>query len=146
MKFIAPFVALIHSIDSFKLLQEVNKQGAKINRKIKVLLQFHIAEEESKFGLSIEDEKVFLGNKEFALLQNIEICGVMGMATFTNNEIQIKKEFNHLKTIFNSLQRKYFAEQKSFKEISMGMTSDYPLAIECGSTMLRIASAIFGNR
>ncbi len=146
VKYIAPFVKMIHSIDSLKILAEINKQALKNNRIIDCLLQFYIAEEETKFGLDIQEANDLLNSLEFSQLKNIRICGVMGMATFTDNEIQIRKEFSNLKRIFNQIKKNFFAEAPFFAEISMGMTDDYTLAIEEGSTMVRIGSAIFGKR
>ncbi len=146
IKYIAPFVSLIHSIDSFKLLCEIDKMGKKYDRKIPCLLQFHIAEEESKFGFDIEEVEQMLNSEGFNQLKNVVIHGVMGMATYTDDTEQIKKEFNHLATVFHALKDKYFVNNLKFKELSMGMTEDFELAIEQGSTMVRIGSAIFGNR
>lgn len=146
VKFIAPFVKLIHSIDNFNLLKITNKEAEKNNRIIDCLLQFHIAEEETKFGLDLKESMEILKNPELKELKNIRICGVMGMATFTENQTQIRKEFNHLKNIFLKLKIQYFSNKKEFKEISMGMSEDYLIAIEEGSTMVRIGSSIFGAR
>lgn len=146
VKYIAPFVSLIHSIDSFKLLKEVNKEGKKNDRVIDCLLQFHIAEEDSKFGLSMDEANEILASKEFVEMRNISIIGVMGMATFTDNELQVSNEFRNLESYFNVLKSHYFKFNDSFKEISMGMSGDYKLAIEEGSTMVRVGSSIFGSR
>jgi len=146
IKYIAPFVSLIHSIDSYNLLQEVNKHAAKLQRTIPCLLQFHIAEEDTKFGFSWKEAEMMLQDHHFYLLQNIEIQGVMGMATFTEDQNQIIKEFRHLHDIFIHLKELYFANNNHFKEISMGMTDDYQLAIAEQSSMVRIGSAIFGVR
>ncbi|MDR1346758.1 MAG: YggS family pyridoxal phosphate-dependent enzyme [Bacteroidales bacterium] len=143
IKYIAPFVALIHSIDSYNLLQEVNKQAIKYNRIIPCLLQFHIAQEDAKFGFSWEEAIEMLNDTQFSALQNIEIQGIMGMATFTDNQVQISHEFHWLHHIFQQLKSDYFASNEQFKEISMGMTGDYLLAIAEKSTMVRIGSAIF---
>lgn len=145
VKYIASFVSLIHGIDSFKLLQIVNKEGEKNNRKINCLLQFHIAREETKFGLSIDEAEEFLNNEEFKSLNNINICGVMGMATYTENEDTIRSEFRELVYIFNQLKGTYFSNS-DFKEISMGMSGDYKIAIEEGATIVRIGSLLFGTR
>jgi PLP dependent protein len=145
VKFMAPFVSLIHGVDSLKLLEEINKQAIKNNRKIDCLLQIHIAEEETKFGLDEKELNEILSSTTFQEMKNIRIVGLMGMATFTNNQEQIKKEFTHLKSIFdktNQLQTSNFKIQT----LSMGMSGDYQLAIECGSTMVRIGSSIFGGR
>ena len=138
VKFMAPYVSLIHGVDSLKLLEEINKQALKNNRIIDCLLQIHIAEEETKFGLNNDELADLLVSESFKNLKNINIVGLMGMATFTENQIQIKKEFEHLKSIFDQV--------KILKTLSMGMSGDYQLAIECGSTMVRIGSSIFGGR
>ncbi len=146
IKYIISYVSLIHSIDSFNLLKEVNKEAKKCNRVVDCLLQFHIATEESKFGLSKEEAHEILSDPEFKELNNVNILGVMGMATFTDNEDEIRKEFRYLKSIFDFLKQKYFFQQRQFKEISMGMSSDYLLAIEEGSTLVRVGTAVFGER
>ena len=146
VKYIAPYASLIHSIDSLKLLTEVNKQAQKNDRIIDCLLQFHIAMEESKFGLSLEEVQELLTSNEFSSLKNINIVGVMGMASFINNEEQVRNEFASLKHIFNQLNNGFFQRSETFKTISMGMSGDYKLAIEEGSTMVRVGSAIFGIR
>lgn len=146
VKYIAPFVHLIHGVDSFNLLKEINKQGQKNGRRISCLLQFHIAQEDTKFGLSLEEAKAFLAGPEFYLLDHVRICGVMGMATFTENTTQIRQEFQNLQAIYQQLQSSYFSSNSEFKEISMGMSDDYPIAIEEGSTLIRVGSRIFGNR
>jgi len=145
VKFMAPFVSLIHGVDSLKLLQEINKQALKNNRIIDCLLQIHIAEEETKFGLDENELNELLSSSEFKEMKNIRILGLMGMATFTEDQNQIKKEFIHLKTIFDSIQS-IENENLKLNTISMGMSGDYLLAIECGSTMVRIGSSIFGGR
>ncbi|MFV5700812.1 YggS family pyridoxal phosphate-dependent enzyme [Flavobacterium sp. XS2P12] len=147
VKFMAQFVSLIHGVDSLKLLQEINKQAQKNNRIIDCLLQIHIAEEETKFGLDEEELASLLSSNEFQELKNIRIVGLMGMATFTNNKDQIKKEFTHLKSIFDAILSTDAINRVSTVSIlSMGMSGDYQLAIECGSTMVRIGSSIFGGR
>ncbi|TNF26157.1 MAG: YggS family pyridoxal phosphate-dependent enzyme [Bacteroidetes bacterium] len=146
VKYIAPFVSLIHSVDSSKLLKEINKEAARNGRIIPVLLQFHIAEEESKFGLNWEEAEALLTSDEFRGMRNIRVVGVMGMATFTENKNQVRKEFGSLKNIFERLKANHFAEEPSFKEISMGMSGDYTIAIQEGSTMVRLGSSIFGSR
>jgi len=138
-------VSLIHGVDSLKLLAEINKQAKKNNRIIDCLLQIHIAEEETKFGLDENELNEILSSEAFQELKNIRIVGLMGMATFTENQNQIKKEFTHLKSIFNKLQPLQ-NEHSQLNTISMGMSGDYQLAIECGSTMVRIGSSIFGGR
>ncbi len=146
VKYIAPFVAMIHSVDSFKLLREINKQASKHNRSIDCLLEFHIAEESTKFGLNIEEAEEILLHPDIKTLSNIRICGVMGMATYTDDTQQIHREFAHLREIFDHLKKKFFSGEPSFKEISMGMSGDYKIAIEEGSTIVRIGSKIFGAR
>ncbi len=147
VKYMAPFVSLIHGIDSLKLLEEVNKQAKKNNRIIECLLQVYIAEEESKFGLNEEElnEMITRVQQNKSEFENIKIVGLMGMATFTNNQNQIKKEFSRLKTIFNQYSNLNTANCQ-LSTLSMGMSGDYSLAIECGSTMVRIGSSIFGGR
>jgi len=146
VKFIAPFVHLIHGVDSLKLLKVIDDEGKKNNKQIGCLLQFHIAEEDTKFGLSLSESKEILESKEFKNLGNVFIAGVMGMATYTENTQQIRNEFKSLKTIFNALKNEYFSAIKNFSEISMGMSDDYQIAIEEGSTMIRVGSKIFGER
>ena len=145
VKFMAPFVSLIHGVDSLKLLQEIDKQALKNDRVIDCLLQMHIAEEETKFGLDENELNALISSSDFKEMKNIRILGLMGMATFTEDQNQIKKEFTHLKTIFDSVQ-KLEIENCNLNTISMGMSGDYKLAIECGSTMVRIGSSIFGGR
>jgi len=146
IKYIAPFVTLIHSVDSLKLLVAINKEAVKANRVIDCLLQVYIAEEETKFGLSVEELTELLESEEYKQLTHVRVCGVMGMATFTDNEDQIRKEFKSLKTIFTNLKNSYFPNTDSFRHISMGMSGDYAIAIEEGSTMIRVGSSIFGHR
>jgi len=146
IKYIAPFVNMIQSVDSFRLLQEINKAAFKNERVIPCLLQFHIAREEAKYGFSLEEAIQMLDDYEFQRLSNIEIRGVMGMATFTQDEYLIRTEFNNLFSHFNQLKDRYFSQNPDFCEISMGMTDDYKLAIQEGSTIIRIGSGIFGDR
>ncbi|MBO7468707.1 MAG: YggS family pyridoxal phosphate-dependent enzyme [Bacteroidales bacterium] len=146
IKYIIPFTRLIHSIDTFNLLQAVNKEAVKHDRVVDCLLQFHIAEEETKFGLSMEEAKDILNSEIFKAMNNVRICGVMGMATNTDDMVLVRKEFKHLKDIFTTLKSKYFADCEWFKEISMGMSHDYPIAIEEGATLVRVGSKIFGER
>lgn len=146
VKFIAPFIHLIHGIDSLKLLSIIDKEGQKNKRIVNCLLQFHIAEESTKFGLSLEEAKAILVSVEFQLLKNVAVTGVMGMATYTDDKNQIRNEFRVLKNIFNTLKNEYFSDSKKFKEISMGMSDDYQIAIEEGSTLIRVGSKIFGER
>ena len=146
VKYIAPFVHLIHGVDSFKLLKEINKEGVKCNRIIPCLLQFHIAQEESKFGFSFEEAQEMLESNEFVELQHVAIHGVMGMASFTEDENQIHEEFQTLHNYFQLIKSHYFKFNTDFKEISMGMSGDYKIAMEEGSTMVRVGSTIFGSR
>ena len=148
VKYIVPFVHLIHSVDSFKLLLEIEKQAAKINRQVSVLLQMHIAQEETKFGL---DRKELVEILEYHsnnpnLLSHIRIKGLMGMSSLTDNEEQVRNEFNQLKNLFTFCQESYFLTQPDFNILSMGMSGDYPIAIEEGSNMVRIGSLLFGER
>lgn len=145
-KYIAPFVNMIHGIDSFKILKAVNKEARKNNRVIPCLLQFHIAQESTKFGFSEEEAREMLESEAFAAMKNITIAGVMGMATFTDDEQQVRNEFKSLKSIFEKLKNNYFPNEPQFKEISMGMSDDYSVAVEEGSTIVRIGSIIFGAR
>lgn len=145
VKFMAPYVSLIHGVDSLKLLEEINKQALKNNRIIDCLLQIHIGEEETKFGLDEQELNDLLTSDLFKNLNNIKIIGLMGMATFTENQNQIKKEFEHLKSIFDKLQN-LKTNNCQMNTLSMGMSGDYQLAILCGSTMVRIGSSIFGGR
>ena len=146
VKYMAGFVHLIHGVDSLKLLIEINKQAKKVNRIQDILLQFYIAQEDTKFGLDISEAQEILNSIEFQQLKHIRVCGVMGMASNTSNEKQVASEFRNLKQIFDELQTKYFPKQDTFKEISMGMSGDYQLAISNGSTMVRVGSKIFGGR
>ncbi len=146
VKYIAPFVSLIHSVDSYKLLNEINKEAAKNKRVIDCLLQVHIAREESKFGLNENEIHALLNSTEYKDLKNIRIKGVMGMATFTSNPGELRDEFRTLKKIFEQLKSDYFIGKPFFSELSMGMSNDYKIAIEEGSTMVRIGSLIFGAR
>lgn len=145
VKYMAPYVYLIHGVDSFKLLQEINKQALKNNRIINCLLQVYIAQEETKFGLDQNELADILYHTELQHLQNINIVGLMGMASFTENQSQVKTEFTHLKQLFDQYKNiKTF--NINFKYLSMGMSGDYQLAIACGSNMVRIGSNIFGTR
>ena len=146
IKYIIPYVSLIHSIDSLNLLKEVNKEAAKKGRRVDCLLQFHIAQEDTKFGLSYDEAEELLSSTEYKQMENIRIVGVMGMATFTDNNNQVSAEFATLRDIFDRLKKEYFSTEESFCELSMGMSDDYPLAIEQGSTLVRVGSAIFGKR
>jgi len=146
LKFIAPFIDTIHSIDSLKLLKEVDKEAAKFNRKIKVLLQIHIAEEEHKFGFSFDEIKQLLKKQTFDSFPHIVIAGLMGMATFTDEREKVRNEFRNLSSFFKKIKTDYFAESDFFRELSVGMSDDYPIAVEEGSTIVRIGSKIFGAR
>ena len=147
VKYMASFVAMIHSIDSLKLLQEVDKQALKNSRVINCLLQIYIAQEETKFGLSEEEACEILDSEEFKSMKNVRIVGVMGMATFTDNQEQIRLEFRSLKSFFESLKTEYpVAENLALREVSMGMSGDFLIAAEEGSTLVRVGSAIFGSR
>jgi len=146
VKYIAPFVQLIHGVDSLKLLKVIDAEAKKNDREIKCLLQFHIAEEETKFGLTLIEAREILESKEFKSYNNVIVAGVMGLATYTENEGQIRKEFRVLNVIFNTLKNEYFSDDKNFNEISMGMSDDYHFAIEEGSTLIRVGSKIFGER
>lgn len=146
VKYIAPFINLIHSVDSLKLIQEINKQALKHDRIIDCLLQLEIADEETKFGMDMAEAIEFLRSKEFQELKNVRICGVMGIATLTDNPKMTAEEFYELKTFFNGLKDTFFRKDPAFKEISMGMSGDYKLAIEEGSTLIRLGSTIFGGR
>ena len=145
IKYIAPFVAMIHSVDSFKLLQEINKEAKKNNRIINCLLQIFIAQEETKFGLSPEEAEEILQSSQLNSLENIKIAGLMGMASNTEDLDQVRSEFHGLKTLFESF-KKYNNDRVSMQEISMGMSGDYNIAAEEGSTFVRVGSAIFGSR
>lgn len=147
VKYMAPYVSLIHGVDSFKLLEEIDKQAQKCERVIPCLLQMFIAEEETKFGLDKNELEQILSSEEFKALKNVKVVGLMGMATFTDNQIQVKKEFTQLNDIFVQCKKQYgIQDNLDLSIISMGMSNDYTLAIECGSTMVRIGSNIFGNR
>ena len=146
VKYIAPFVAMIHSIDSFKLLQEVNKQAAKHHRVIDCLLQIFIAQEETKFGLSEEEAKALLASEDFKALKNVRIVGLMGMASNTEDDEQIRQEFRGLRKFFDELNSTLCTENSTLTELSMGMSGDYLIAAAEGSTLVRVGSAIFGSR
>ncbi len=146
VKFVVPFALYIHSIDSLKLLNEVNKEAVKNNKVVNCLLEIYIASEESKMGLDLTEVFKILSSPEFQQMQNVRICGVMGMATFTENTDLIRKEFQNLKAGFDSIKTNHFKNNPYFKEISMGMSGDFHIAIEEGSTMVRIGTAIFGKR
>ncbi len=146
IKYMAPYVSMIHGIDSYKLLCEVNKQAEKVQRTIDCLLQLHVAQEETKFGFSLEECRDMLSMGLWKELKNIRICGLMGMASNTNDEEQIKGEFKALHTFFNEIKETFYANSPWFCELSMGMSHDYRIAITEGSTLVRVGSKIFGNR
>lgn len=146
IKFISPYVSLIHGVDTVKLLNEINKEGKKINRVIPCLLQIHIAEEESKFGFSKTECIDFFQSGEWIELKNIKIYGLMGMATLTEDMEKVRSEFKQLKSLFDEIKQTWFPSDNSFCEISMGMSDDYHIALNEGSTLVRIGSAIFGPR
>jgi len=146
VKYIAPFVSLIHGVDSLKLLKTINKEAKKKDRVIDCLLQFHIATESTKFGLNREEAVAILDDEQYRSFENVRIAGVMGMATYTDDKGQVRNEFRSLKKIFDDLKAECFADKQYFKEISMGMSGDYKIAIEEGSTLVRIGSSIFGAR
>jgi pyridoxal phosphate enzyme (YggS family) len=146
VKYIAPFIHLIHAVDSLKLLQEINKQALKNERTINCLLQIHIAKEEHKFGMSQDELIDLISDEKFRSLSNIRVVGLMGMATFTDDEDQIRSEFNSLKHIFDFTKENHHSPNVALKEISMGMSDDYAIAMEEGSTMIRVGSKIFGPR
>lgn len=146
VKYMAPFVHLVHSVDRLKVLKEINKRARQNERVINCLLQFHIAEEESKFGFDLEEAQAMLESETYRNMEHVRLLGVMGMATFTDDQEKVRREFQALRRIFDTLKADYFAGQPDFKEISMGMSGDYPIAQEEGSTMVRIGSLIFGPR
>ncbi len=144
VRHIAGFVALIQSVDSLKLLQTVDREGMKAGRVIPCLLQVHIAREETKFGFVPEELEEIMGSREIHSLQNVRVDGVMGMATYTTDMQQVRAEFAYLRDVFRDLKERFFSKDKAFREVSMGMSGDYPAAIEEGSTMVRIGTLIFG--
>ncbi|MGN0054654.1 MAG: YggS family pyridoxal phosphate-dependent enzyme [Bacteroides sp.] len=146
IKYMIPYVSLIHGIDSYKLLVEVNKQAAKVSRRVDCLLQIHIAKEETKFGFGFEECSCMLQQEEWKRLEHVRICGLMGMATNTDDVEQIKSEFCSLAQFFAEVKATWFANEASFKELSMGMSHDYHEAIDAGSTLVRVGSKIFGER
>ena len=146
IKYIVPYVALIHGIDSYKLLVEVNKQAEKAGKVVNCLLQLHIAEEETKFGFSFDECRDMLAEGEWKTLSNIQLCGLMGMATNTDDNEQIEKEFCSLSSFFKEVKDSWFADTEVFRELSMGMSHDYHQAIAAGSTLIRVGSKIFGDR
>lgn len=146
VKYIAPYIAMIHAVDSYKLLAEIDKQAAKHNRVIPCLLEIHIAQEESKYGFTFDTCRQMLEEGGWKQLKHVCIAGVMGMGTNTDDEKEVEKEFRSLADFFRSLKQDYFSQTDSFKEISMGMSHDYQIAIKCGTTLVRVGSKIFGER
>lgn len=146
VKYIAPYVTMIEAVDSLKLLREIDKQAARNDRVIDVLLELHIAEEESKYGLAPDDCRQLLADGEWRQLQHVRICGLMMMASYVDDETQIRAEFRQARALFDEFKAKYFSDQPSFCERSWGMSHDYPIAVEEGSTMVRVGTAIFGPR
>lgn len=146
VKYMAPFVSLVHGVDSLKLLAEIDRQAKRYRKVINCLLQVYIAEEDTKFGLDEQELEALLASEDFKQMQNVKVIGLMGMATFTDNEEQIRKEFIRLKSIFDRLSEKPSTVNCQLSTLSMGMSGDYRLAIDCGSTMVRIGSSIFGER
>jgi hypothetical protein len=146
VRLVVPFISLIHSVDSFRLLKTIDFEASRINRVVKCLLQIHIAEEETKFGFSMDEINEMIRSEDFRKLNSLIICGVMGMATFTEDTERILKEFRYLAGCFNELRKGYFADEPGFTEISMGMSGDFKIAIGEGSTIVRIGSLIFGER
>ncbi len=146
VKYIAPYIAMIHAVDSYKLLAEIDKQAAKYNRVIPCLLEIHIAQEESKYGFTFDTCRQMLEEGGWKQLKHVCIAGVMGMGTNTDDEKEVEKEFSSLADFFKSLKQDYFSQTDSFKEISMGMSHDYQIAIKCGTTLVRVGSKIFGER
>lgn len=146
VKYIAPYVSLIHSIDSLRLLREVDRQARRVGRRIDCLLQLHIATEETKFGLTVDECTALLESGEWRGMAGVRFCGLMGMASLTDNADQVRSEFRRLSDTFHALQALYFADRPEFRHLSMGMSDDYPLAIREGSNMVRVGSRIFGQR
>ena len=146
VKYIAPYISMIDAVDSLKLLKEIQKQAAKNNRVIDVLLELHIAEETTKYGLTPEACRQLLDEGEWRQMENVRICGLMMMASNVEDEVQIRNEFMTAKRFFDEVKQKYFADADYFKERSWGMSDDYPMAVECGSTMVRVGTRIFGPR
>jgi pyridoxal phosphate enzyme (YggS family) len=146
VKYIAPYVSMIEAVDSMKLLREIEKQAAKHNRVIPVLLELHIAQEATKYGLTLDDCRALLSDGEWRSMSHVSIQGLMMMASFTDDEQQIRKEFLTAKTFFEEVKRDYFADDDQFRIRSWGMSDDFPIAVECGSTMVRVGTSIFGHR
>lgn len=143
---LVPYVSLIHSVDSIKLLESINAESARIGKVVDVLLQLHVAQEETKFGFTCEDCVDLVDKGVLDRLPNVRVCGVMGMATNTDDMVKVREEFKSIKNVFDTLKQRYFADKPYFKEISMGMSDDYLIAMEEGSTLVRIGTTIFGSR
>ncbi|MBR6456942.1 MAG: alanine racemase, partial [Prevotella sp.] len=146
VKYLAPYISMIHAVDSMKLLQEIDRQAAKNNRIIDVLLELHIAEEATKYGFSPDDCRELLSNGAWHDLKNVRICGLMMMATYTDDTAQIRREMETAQRLFDEFKSEYFADEPSFCERSWGMSHDYPIAVETGATLVRIGTTIFGER
>lgn len=146
IKYMAPFVSLVHAVDSFRLLREIDKHAAKHERRIDCLLQIHIAQEDTKYGLTVDECRQLLANEPWKELEHVRITGLMAMGSNTDDMEQVRHEFRQIKSLFDELKEKYFANEPSFCQLSEGMTDDYPIAIEEGSTIVRIGSMIFGER
>lgn len=146
VKYIVPYISMIEAVDSLKLLREIDKQAGKCGRIIKVLLELHIAEEETKYGLTLDDCRTLLAGGEWKMLEHVRICGLMMMASFTDDEAQIRNEMMTASNFFDEVKQTYFADDPDFCERSWGMSHDYLLAIECQSTMIRVGTSIFGPR
>lgn len=146
VKYIAPYIDMIEAVDSFKLMKEINKQAEKNNRTIRILLELHIAQEATKYGLTLAACRELLAAGEWRELKNIQICGIMMMASFTDDMNQIRQEFTEAKQFFDEIKSEYFADDDAFCERSWGMSDDYPIAVKCGSTMVRVGTTIFGPR
>ncbi|MBQ1987666.1 MAG: YggS family pyridoxal phosphate-dependent enzyme [Muribaculaceae bacterium] len=143
---LVPYVSLIHSVDSIKLLESINAESARIGKVVDVLLQLHVAQEETKFGFTCEDCVDLVDKGVLDRLPNVRVCGVMGMATNTDDMVKVREEFKSIKNVFDTLKQRYFADKPYFKEISMGMSDDFHIAMEEGSTLVRIGTTIFGSR
>lgn len=146
VRFIAPFVSLIHSLDSERLMREIDSRAAQNNRVIRCLLQLHVADEETKSGFSPDECREFLDSGNWKKYPNVEIVGVMGMATFTEDTEQVRFEFKQIKALFEEFKANHFADNENFKEVSMGMSNDYKIAVEEGATIIRVGTLIFGSR
>ena len=146
VKQLAPFVSLIHAVDTFKLLKEIDRQAGRAGRTIRCLLQVHVAQEETKFGFTPDELREFLDEGQWRQLAHVQICGLMCMATNTDDEAQIDREFALVESLFRELKTRHFAQDDTFRELSMGMSDDYPIALRHGATLVRVGSRIFGQR